>query len=429
MKNPFKRKKDEEDLSVVDDYKEAFTWASFWDEEVMGRIKKIHDFLQEHGILFFLLSPFQYKNRLITKIILIFFGVLVGIVPRTMNMVNSTKIRNNDSELAQAKQADAGPITVVPLSSSQSKKQHLLVFNIQGDTANGVPSTPNLFNVSLSANRGVTDGNHVKYKYTIVPVDSNDRLLVVYVDQRKQNDNTGIFNLKVKVKGQASMSNPLEIVLSNTQKTNGIFRDGKIDLAPLSDKILKEDGQSIDPSIKQAQSDLKSSLNVYKINEERLLAQHMTPVPSYDKLKAWVEKNSYLTNLTDKSTVADLTVFDERQMNMKRNDDQTMTAGIVYKGKAYTTDDASQADDDTDNDTDDNSDNNKIGDTGSQNNTVDQIKNTELGNLSKYITDTQQKLQTLNTSRITMYNNLKLLQNVLSTKLDPSTMGPEYTLK
>ena len=90
-----KSDKDKEtDLSIIDDYKEPFTWRNFWDEQVVGRAKKVKDFLQENGVLFFLLSPFQYKNRLILKLVLIFLGVVIGIVPRTVTMIDAAKDRN-----------------------------------------------------------------------------------------------------------------------------------------------------------------------------------------------------------------------------------------------------------------------------------------------------------------------------------------------
>ena len=52
----FKKSKKEDDLSVVNDYKEPFSWQNFWDEQIIARYKKIHDFLQENGVLYFLMS-------------------------------------------------------------------------------------------------------------------------------------------------------------------------------------------------------------------------------------------------------------------------------------------------------------------------------------------------------------------------------------
>ena len=92
----FGRKKqkieDEElDFSVIDDYKEPFTWANFWDEQILGRYQAMRKFLDERGILFFLTSPFQYRNRLITKLVIIVLGVLLGVVPRMQSLITQTK--------------------------------------------------------------------------------------------------------------------------------------------------------------------------------------------------------------------------------------------------------------------------------------------------------------------------------------------------
>lgn len=422
----FKKKNKDEDLSIVDDYHEAFTWSGFWDEQVMGRIKKIHDFLQEHGILFFLMSPFQYKNRLIVKIILIIFGVLAGIVPRSIQMLNETKARNAASELAQTQGMSTDTITVTPLASSQYRKQHLLVFNIGGQTSDGVPSTANGFNVRLSEDRGVDDGDKVRYKYSILPVDDSNRLLVMYVDNRKQNDLTGIYDLRVSVKGMGKMDNPMEIILSNTQKTHALFNENGVDLAPISEKILKEDGAEQTSTISKAQRQLSKALDVYKINAQRLMAGDMEPAPSSDKLKSWCDSVLVMTNLTDKSTVADLTEEDDKIAGSQRKDDQPMTAAIKYNGKTYKSSD----DQDTEQDSD-NTDQGKVADDDDSDDPtskIGKIKQTEAPNLQNYLDDVQQAVQALNQARVTTYGNLKMLQKVLSEKIDVNDMGPSYKL-
>ena len=212
----FKRNKDkEEDLSIIDDYKEPFSWRNFWDDQVIGRYRKIHDFLKEHGILYFFMSPFQYKSRLILKLVLILMGVMIGVVPRTATLIHQAKTRNAASEIANSKTTTVDDITVQALMSGQYKKQHVLAFNIIGDTAKGVPSTTSGFDVNLSVNRGVSDGKHVYYRYKVLPIDANDRLLIVYVNNVKQNDLTGIYNLNVHMKHHKPMPTPIEVVLSD----------------------------------------------------------------------------------------------------------------------------------------------------------------------------------------------------------------------
>lgn len=109
-----KHKEDKDESMVLADYKEEFSWRVFWDEQIVGRYKKVRKFLKDHGVLFFLLSPFQYKNRLIVKIVLVFAGVMIGIVPRGSQMLNATKARNAASEISETKTSGAGPITVTP---------------------------------------------------------------------------------------------------------------------------------------------------------------------------------------------------------------------------------------------------------------------------------------------------------------------------
>ena len=96
-----KKKKEEElDLSVITDVKDPFSWSNFWDEQIVGRIKAVKQFLDEKGILFFLTSPFQYRNRLITKLIVIVLGILIGVVPRSLDLLQKTKARNAASEFS-----------------------------------------------------------------------------------------------------------------------------------------------------------------------------------------------------------------------------------------------------------------------------------------------------------------------------------------
>ena len=86
-----KKKEDDAGLDVISEIKEPFSFANFFEEHVVERYKKIKTFLEEKGILFFLLSPFQQRNRLIVELIVIVFGVLVGVVPRSMNLIQEAK--------------------------------------------------------------------------------------------------------------------------------------------------------------------------------------------------------------------------------------------------------------------------------------------------------------------------------------------------
>ena len=197
-----KKKEDDAGLDVISEIKEPFSFANFFEEHVVERYKKIKTFLEEKGILFFLLSPFQQRNRLIVELIVIVFGVLVGVVPRSMNLIQEAKERNAASEMAalieKNTQFTVESILVRPLASSHYEKQHLLAFYIDSANGSSVPSKADRYQVELSPARGVTDAENVRYSYEVLPVSENGRLLLVYTDHRKQNDMTGIYNLTIQ---------------------------------------------------------------------------------------------------------------------------------------------------------------------------------------------------------------------------------------
>lgn len=409
----FKKKDKTEDLSIVNDYKEPFSWRNLWDEQVVGRIKKIHDFLQKNGILFFLLNPFQYKNRLLLKLVLIFAGVLIGVVPRTVGMIHSAKERNAASEIANAGSGTvAGDITVKALASGQHDDTHLLVFNIAGNTSDGVPSTKGGFDVKLAPLRGVTDAQHVKYRYTVIPVDQSNRLLVVYVNNQKQNDTTGIFSLNVHMKSEKGMKTPIEIVLSKGQKNTAVYKNGDIHLAALSN-ILTENAGTTKHGISDAKKALNKAINVYQVNEQRLNASDMTIGMTTDKIKAFVKSNTIMPNLTDTSTTSEI-----NGLNPTMPDVQTIASTITYKGQTYS--DASVNNGTDTDDTDDT--------TGTTDTVQNQAEDVELPNLTTLVQSVQSALSELNTARLSKYTALLNLETVLNKKLTPSDMSSPKTV-
>lgn len=407
----FKKSKKEDDLSVVNDYKEPFSWQNFWDEQIIARYKKIHDFLQENGVLYFLMSPFQYKNRLLLKLALIVVGVMIGIVPRTIQMVNSAKERNAGSEIANVKSGImVNDIKITPMDSSQYKKTHLLVFNIAGSTSDGVPSTTSGFDVTLSTARGVTDEKNVKYQYKIVPVDQNNRLLLVYVNNKKQNDETGIYNLDVHVKKQAKMRTPMEIVLSNNQKTRLIYDNNKIDLSALSDKLTQQSG--IDPHmISDAQKELNNQVKIYEENEKRLNESGMKIGMTTAKIKQYIKENTSMPSLTDKSTTTDLDGLKPRTGAPL----QIESTIIDTDGKKYS---------DLDNSSEDATDL-----TSASSSVVNKAKDVELPNLSSYTSNVVSALGKLNNAKLSKYNALMTIESVLNQKITPDDMSAIKTVK
>lgn len=405
-----KKNKDVTDLSIVDDYKEPFTWRNFWDEHIVGRIKKIKNFMKENGILYFLLSPFQYKSRLVVKIMLVVFGILIGFVPRTVTLINVAKDRNASSEIANVPISGvASPnIMITPLASGQYKNTHILAFNIMGSTDDGVPSTTSGYDVTLSPLRGVTDAKNVSYRYKVLPVNPTSRLMLLYVDNTKQNDTTGIFGLDVHMKGEKSMPKPMEIVLSTNQKTTDIYKNGKINLSALSTALTSS--QTSGEPIKEAEDELANTLDVYKLNEERLAESGITLGMTTDDMKKYVEERTSMPTLTDKSTTKDIDGLTPEIPEMG-----VMTTTLKYKGKEYkdTVDNSSGI---TSNDESTESSGEKI-------DSAQQVVDVELPNVASSVQKIQSALSMLNSARATKYKSLSQVETVLNQVVEPSDMS------
>ena len=299
----FWEKKDDEieDVSVIDEFKEPFSMQTFWDEHIIGRWLIIRQFLKEKGILFFLMSPFQYRNRLIVKLVLIVFGVIVGIVPRTMSMIDDARERNEGSQFANAQSAlVSGVMRIEPLMASHYENTHMMAFDLVGDTNDGVPSTTDGFTVELSPSRGVSDPENVEYSYRVLPVSRTNRLLLVYVDTNEQSSQTGVYDLDVYVAHEAPMPIPFEIILSERQDTTPIYGEEGLDLSALSSYMTGRDED--DTRITEAEDALDSALRVYQNNEERLHAMNMEMGFTTEDALAYVGRHLILNNIEDTST-------------------------------------------------------------------------------------------------------------------------------
>lgn len=407
-----KEKNGTEDLSIIDDYKEPFTWRNFWDEHIVGRIKAIKEFLQKNGVLFFLLSPFQYKNRLILKLVLIFLGVMIGVVPRTINLVDSAKARNEASEIANVRpMVSSGSISIDALMSSQSNNKHLLAFNILGDTADGVPSTTDDYKVTLSPARGVSDPTHVSYRYMVLPVSTTNRLLLVYVDNSKQKDTTGVFNLDIHMKSEKAMKTPMEIVLSRTQKTTSLYKNGDIHLPSLSTSLTELTGGS--KAIKSAEKDLDNAIDIYRINESRLNESDKEIGFTTKKLKEYVDQQLIMKSLTDKSTTRDIEGLSPQLPALS-----VVTSTITYQGKTYSDATTQNASDST-----------TSSDSKDGVEVQNQVVTSELPNLTKLVQDVQRAIGEVNSARTTKYNALLNISDALNRKISIDDMTKPIAVK
>lgn len=330
-------RKDNEDvgMDIIENIKEPFSFANFFEDHIVARWHMLKKFLDEKGILFFLISPFQYRSRLITKMVIIVVCVLIGVIPRGGNLLEETRERNAASELAglieAGTQIQAGKISVRPLASSQYDKQHMLAFLIGGDTSEGVPSSTARYIVELEVNRGVVYPEDIWYTYEVFPIDNARRLLLVYVNNQEQNDETGIFNIYIEAKSDVIQTRtPMEIVLSNTQETNDLFNDKGVDISTLTNPIFNNE----DTPIADAKEALEELLTNYELEEERVnsLPIDITVDITTAELRKFAEANIELPDMTDKSTTKDL--IDMPELG-EANTSLNANISVTHNGQKY----------------------------------------------------------------------------------------------
>lgn len=431
IKNPFKKKsKDEqEDLSIIQEYREPVTFASLWKRWVIQPTKSIHDYLQKNGVLFFLLSPFQYKNRLKAKVILIVLGIILGVIPRTMSMVHDLRERNLSSEIESTQSQTAGNVTVNPLMSGYdaSTKTHIIAFDLQGDSNDGVPSTNNGYRVNLKAGTGISNTSGMKYQYKVVPVSQTSRLMLLAITGQRPTGASGVYNLTIQAKNDAAMDTPMQVILSSKQKDSALYQNGKIEMSALSGPIINENGDDDADSkhpIKDALKTIDNDISNYQVNEQRLNASGMKLGITTDKLKQLVQQEIAMNGVKDNSTTADLADIDTEQPAQP-----SVTSSIMMGGKTYKMSGDSTSGDSSDDGSDD-------GDSTSTNSqgvavasSASQVKNTELPNLVNLIANIQNDISTLNQARINKYNALVGVQGVLNQEITLSSFTTPVALK
>jgi len=389
-----KSKEEREDVSIVDEFKEPFSFQTFWDEKIVGQWLKIRQFLKERGILFFLMSPFQYRNRLLVKLVLIVLGVFIGIVPRTMNLIEAARERNEGSQFANAETAlVSGSMQVEPLLASHYDDAHVLAFDLIGDTNDGVPSTTDGFTVDLSPSRGVSEAEHVRYQYRVLPVSRTNRLLLVYVDTSKQNNETGVYNLDVSIVHEEPMPTPFEIILSDRQESTPIYDAEGIDLSALSGYMTGRDGE--DTRITEAEDTLDDALRVYKNNEARLAAMNMPMGFTTEDALSYVGRHLILNDLSDTSTtqtIAEMDIPTEPTL-------PEVVPTIIYNERTFRLDEELSE-----------------SDAREYRNVVD-----ELSELSNMIGNIQSNIEDVNRARIQKFDELDRVVNTLNQNVSLDT--------
>lgn len=396
-----KKENKNKDLSIVTEIKEPFSFKRFFDEKIVESFNSFRKKLEERGILFFLISPFQYRNRLIIILGALIITFVGGVMTRSLSLINETRAENNRSEIAAIanKTFVNQKISIKALASSHYQKQHLIVFSITGETKNGVPSSDSGYNVELYPLRNVTDEGNVKYRYKIIPLDSSNRLLVLYIDNRNQNDSFGVFGLNVGIKDEPMMDTPIQLTISITQQSTSLFNQDGINLSLISNKLTSSSNDKV--AIKKAKDELEAQLKIYKLTEERLAALDIKLDVPYDKMRELVNKELILENINDESTTEQVDkIWDELPKPNKIN------VGLIYQNVKYS-------------ETDYMKDNKKDTNT---------LVVKEYGNVKSIVDAINSKLNTYNNVKFNKYRELQDLSRIIKKEITVDSLGNEKTV-
>lgn len=288
------------DISIVQDVKEPFSWSRFWDETILANWAAFKGYLDRKGILYLLMSPFRYRARRIFVLWLIVLCTLVGIVPRAAHLVDEAKkqYRSNEFVLVKDKVFQSGRFSVTPLLSSHKDNVHVMTFNLVGDSASGVPSTTDGFDVRVTPRNGVSKPDEITYRYQVVPFDSSQRILVVELDLSQTENTGGIYDLWVNQKGKQDMTTPLQLTISKQQEASPLY-DGSVHLSALSTKLSTNSNTNM---IQAAKTKLDDQLKTYEIEYDRLKALGTEMLLTPAQMKDFVKKNLIYDDIDDKST-------------------------------------------------------------------------------------------------------------------------------
>ena len=269
---------------------------------------------------------------------------MIGVVPRINDMKAKVMVQTSQSEIKQIqnKVYTYAPITIKPMASSHYNGKHVIVFDVQGSTEDGVSSSVDDYVVKLSAFSGVKDSERVTYKHTVVPISANERLVVLYIDTSKQTVVSGHYNVFINqpdvVDNKDAQDNfNIMISLSNAQETNELYNASGLSLEALSGKLL-ESASVDDAGIDKAQKELDKALNVYSNTIKRLEVQGGKVEPSVDSVKEYVRSHSYFSYLTDRSGVADIRDEDDDASDMDFSNGPSSSDAVValeMNGKRY----------------------------------------------------------------------------------------------
>lgn len=319
---------EDEGLDILtDEIKEPFSMRSFFETHIVERAKRIKSLLAEKGILFFLFSPFQTRNRLIAQLCILCIGVLFGVVPRASNLVNELQDQAYQSEIAGLSPKTVGDITITPAASSNYQKLHMLGFVIEGKN---LPSDASKYEVHLSRAYGASDWANVTYSWNIYPVTDSKRILLVSIDQSKQASGYGAFSLYVQLAGE-EVSNyaktPFEITLSTAQDTTDLYDKTGVHLSAMTEAVCGTG------SIEKKQEEFDEAIKAYQVVLEQAEAMpiDISVSPTMDELESFCLANRMYRTLNDHSTTEDIVNMEEMSLKKDISYDVVITSeGIQY---------------------------------------------------------------------------------------------------
>ena len=326
----WKKKNKEEGLDLISEAKEPFSFSHFFKNQLGGKIRYMKNILKEKGVLFFLFSPFQARPRLIAQMFLLAAGILFGVVPRATSLVGAVQDMAYESELSGLTARTAGDLTVTPAASSYYDRKHVLAFVLSGKN---LPSDVSRYDVQFARSYGASDWADVSCTYDLFPVDNDRRILLVCLDQTTQASGYGAFRLLVTLDGEELKDYELEnaafeVVISTAQETTDLYNAGGVHLSALTEAVLGTG------RISEAESSLTKALSEYQIAAEQAESfdYGITVSPSAEDLETYCLQHRLYRELTDASTVDDLTDIREAVRPELSVPLVLTSGGIAYDG-------------------------------------------------------------------------------------------------
>lgn len=311
LSDKLKKKQDQaaeaDGLDILTEVKEPFSFKGFFEEHVAGRARAFKETLQDKGVLFFLFSPFQARNRIIAELLVLCIGILFGVVPRASSMVADLQDQAYASEIAGLSRKTVGRMSITPAASSNYKKVHLLAFVLEGKDGTGMdlPSDASKYDVHLARSYGSSDWASVTYSWDVFPVTDGRRILLVAVDQSKQASGYGAFSLYVQVSGEeisGYAKTPFEVTLSAAQDTGPLYDKKGVHLSALTEAVCGTG------DIAGKQKELDEALAKYQVALEKAerMPLDLTAAPTKDELETYCLANRIYRALDDTSTTEDI---------------------------------------------------------------------------------------------------------------------------